>query len=316
MDQADTLRRLMRERAGDSRQDEEGVPVHCPQVLTVASGKGGVGKSCLVANLGTRLARQGLRVLIVDGDFGLANLDLLFGVQVEATLENVLQGHAPIQDALVGIEPNLWLLPSASGLMSARGWGLPDRERLLRMLEQCPWEMDIILIDAGAGIHDSVLELHSPAYRSLLVLTPEPTSLADAYALVKCLRRSMQVSRFEVVVNQASDGREAQATFQKLKDIASRFLDVELVYLGHLSRDEKIIQSVMKRKILLDLDGECAAAKCIDLIAKRLVSSLPEKVMNETAGAGLSRFMDDPAQVVPGNSAKFFFRTLLGEVNK
>jgi flagellar biosynthesis protein FlhG len=291
-----------------------------PQVITVASGKGGVGKSCVVANLGVYFARQGLRVLLVDGDFGLANLDIMLGVTGgssseradAATLEEVLSGEAQMQEVIIGIEPNLWLLPSSSGLLSGRKLGSGSKDRLLSLLETCPWEMDVILLDAGAGISDSVLSLHSPAHHSLVVLTPEPTSLADAYGLIKLLRRDSHVSRFGIVVNQVTDGREAQGVYQKLKDIAARFLDVQLEYMGHVNRDEKIIRSVMKRKTLLDFDREAPAAKCLELLGKRIMSGRLDCTEAETK-AGLSRFQDETANAAPGNTAGFW-RTLFGEV--
>ncbi len=317
-DQADTLRKLMQQREGAEASVqilESDTPSPGPIVLSVASGKGGVGKSCLVANLATTLARAQVRVMVVDCDYGLANLDILFGVQAEATVDQVLAGEARMQDALVGVEPNLWLLPSASGVLRARTRNWCERERVLSMLEGCPWEMDVIILDAGAGIHDSVLDLHSPSFRSLLVVTPEPTSLADGYALIKKLRQVSGTTRFEVVVNQVQDAREAQAVYQKLRDTASRFLDVEVAYLGHLARDEKIAQSVRKRKILVDWEPGAAFSKCIGLISKRIQRDLGIGVEGDVSGVGLSRFREEPAQDAPGNVAKAFFKPLLGEVN-
>ena len=332
-DQADTLRRLMEERAMliPSVEPELLISAHrlpaCPPVLAIASGKGGVGKSFVAANVGALLARKGLRVMLVDADCGLANLDILFGVRPEVTLEEVLEGRAPLQSALIGIEANLWLLPSSGGWSQLVSSGQEeDRTRkisLARLLESCPWEMDVILLDSGAGISDSVLDLHHPEFHSLVVVTPEPTSMADAYALIKSLKLKRGISRFGMIVNQVADARAAIQCHQKLKDIAGKFLGIQLDYLGHVARDEKIIISVMKRKILLDLNSEAAAAKCLDLVAKR-IGEVCLGLENETAteASGLSRLKDEPAQGVdassmscgaPGNTTRFF-QTLLGEV--
>jgi flagellar biosynthesis protein FlhG len=299
MDQADTLRRLMQKRKSSS-SGERTDGLARAQVLTVASGKGGVGKSSLVANLGALLARSGLRVLLVDGDFGLANLDILLGVQAQGSVEQVLDGTIGVREAVVGVEQNLWLLPASTGFAAARAWKDDSRERLISLFESFPWEMDLVIVDAGAGIQDNVLRLHSPLYRSLVVLTPEPTSFTDAYGLIKLLKRECAVNRVSVIVNQVTDGREGIATFQKLKDVADRFLDVRMEYLGHCVRDEKFVQAVMKRKTLLDLDSGTAAVQALELLAKRIRCEAGNP-------AGLN------VVTVPKNAAGFW-RTLLGEV--
>jgi flagellar biosynthesis protein FlhG len=275
------------------------------RVFTVASGKGGVGKSCFVANLGASIARQGQRVLLIDADVGLANLDILLNTEVTATLEQVLQGEANARDALVGIEPNLWLMPARSGLTQTTQWSISERLELADLLESLPWEIDVVLIDCGAGISDSVLRLHQPEFESLVVLTPDPTAIADAYGLIKMLQRERSVSEFKLAVNQVTDAQQAQNVFKKIKEIADRFIDTDLSYLGHIPRDEKMIQAVLRRKILLDLDSEAPAARCLDWIAKRLVGQISEELDNE-ANQGLVRQM-------PGKSAQFW-QTLLGEV--
>jgi flagellar biosynthesis protein FlhG len=291
MDQADTLRRLMEERQSKVqntkprkyRSHDDGRPG--PRVLTVASGKGGVGKSCFVANMGTMLARQGFKVLLVDCDFGLANLDIILNVQPSATLEQVLDGTATIQEAVVGVEPNLWLIPAVSGLMDGvlKTEDALNRERLLDLLERFPWEMDFILMDIGAGIQPNVLSLHHPTFESLVVITPEPTSLTDAYGLIKMLKRHVGITRANVIVNQVTDGREGVRVFQRLNDVAKRFIDVELEYIGHWQKDEKITEAVIKRKILLDLNEGALSVPSLKLLAKR-VQSLGQNVDKSRLG--------------------------------
>lgn len=319
-DQADTLRKMMRERAGGPSDTETASRAPC-RIVTVASGKGGVGKSCLVANLGALIARSGLRVLLVDADFGLANLDILMNVQPRAHLEEILAGSASIQEAVIGIEPNLWLLPAASGIVSARKLSYTDRMRVASVLAACPWEMDLILVDAGSGIQENVLSLHGPIQDSLVVLTPEPTSLTDAYGLIKLVRRERGVSRLGVIVNQVTEAQEAIRTFKKLNDVADRFIDVELEYLGHCTRDENFPHSVMNRKILLDWNREASAVPCLELLAKRLIQragfepSPKEKpvMLSGARGMTFSRFREEPVRVAPGNTARFW-KILLGEV--
>ena len=324
MDQANTLRRLMHERAAlDSLCPAQGPGA---RVVTIASGKGGVGKSVLAANLGGLLARSGLKVLLVDGDTGLANLDIMLGLPQEqrATLDQVIDGDARIQDAIVGVEPNLWLIPASSGLLELRQSGPESRMRLLEIFKDCPWEMDVIIVDAGAGIGQGVLSLHHPSFESMVVLTPDPTSLTDAYSLIKLARKHAGVRRFSVTVNQVTDGRHGLSMFQKLKEVAARFTDAQLEYLGHCPRDEKITMSVLKRKILIDLDEAAPSVACLELIAKRITAKLKSNPVSEVGSrprqgdhgliAAADRFQDEPILGVPGNTAKFW-RTLLGEVS-
>jgi flagellar biosynthesis protein FlhG len=293
-------------------------PARCAPVLTFSSGKGGVGKSCMSAHLGTLLARSGLRVMLVDGDFGLANLDILLGVQPAATLEQVLSGDAKLQDAIVGVEPNLWLVPAASGIMDVRQSDFLTRQKIARLFDDCPWEMDLIIMDVGAGIQSNVLSLHSPAFKSVIVLTPEPTSLTDAYGLIKTLSRNTAVAEFHVLVNQVTDAREAKATFQRLKDVADRFIDVRIEYLGHCERDEKITQAVMNRKILLDWNGnDAGSARSLQSIA----ASMQEKFLEAQVARESYEYREsepDSANLetgvkvgsLVGNTARFW-RTLL-----
>jgi flagellar biosynthesis protein FlhG len=312
-DKADTHRKLMRTRL-ESSSFETPVSSRPARIVTIASGKGGVGKSCITANLGACLARSGLRVMIVDGDSGLANLDIMLDVQTQATLEQVLDGEARLQDAIVGIEPNLWLVPAASGLLELRQSSPSTREKLLSVFKQCPWEMDVILLDVGAGIQSNVLSLHHPVYESVIVVTPEPTSITDAYGLIKLLNRHVSVSEVSVIVNQVTDAKEARRIHQKLKDVADRFSNIGIKYLGHIPRDEKFTQSVLKRKILLDLEPGASAVAPIRLLAKQLCLQLFGEISesDKQAGQGLASLRS--SRGAPGNVGNLgrFWTSLLG----
>jgi flagellar biosynthesis protein FlhG len=292
MDQASTLRTLMRARRAFSgggspagKVSGQGDLVGArmlrgARTLTFSSGKGGVGKSTLAANLGALLARQGHKVLLVDGDFGLANLDLILGISTSlasqgARLEEVIDGHARIQDAWVGVAPHLWLLPAASGLGQSFESRLDLEARLERLLTQMPWEMDFILIDAGAGQGENVQSLHLKSSESVIVLTPEPTSIADAYSLMKLLILQKRVCRFKILVNQVADARQALQAYHRLEGVVRRFLGVEIEFLGHVPRDERIAYSVMQKRLYVDLpwseESQSKVQSNLDWIVSQLV---------------------------------------------
>lgn len=304
-DQADTLRRLMSLRPrgeADAREDRE--RKRMPRVVTFSSGKGGVGKSCLAANLAALNARAGLRTLLVDGDFGLASLDIMLGVQAGATFEQVLDGCARPQDAVVGVERNLWLLPASSGLLALQSASLDTRERLANLFSNLPWDIDLVFVDVGAGIQSNVLAMHSPLFASAIVVTPEPTSITDAYGLIKLLRKHALVTRAGVVVNRVTDAAQARTVFKKLKEVADRFLDVELDLLGHCLQDENFGHSVMNRRILLDWNEGSRAVPALQLLAKRMRATGPDTDFQTAI-----EFQDE-------TDTAGFFRTLLGGVKE
>lgn len=247
--------------------------------------------------------------MLVDGDFGLANLDILLGVQPGATLEQVLAGEASLQDAIVGVEPNLWLVPAASGLLEMKNAPESTRDRLASLFDQCPWEMDLILVDVGAGIQPNVLSLHSPVFRSLVMLTPEPTALMDAYGLIKLLNRHTAVSEFHIVVNQVTGEREARQVFQKFKDVADRFIDVRMEYLGCWNRDEKVKQAVMNRKILLDYESEADSISSLRSLAINLQTKFVAEYLETRDSTDLTDTLG--SSLVVGNT-KRFWKTLFG----
>jgi len=297
-DQANTLRMLMQEKSRAQRQ-------HQPKVISVSSGKGGVGKTCFVAHLGTKLARMGHRVLLIDGDFGLANLDIVLNAQTEATVEQILNGTATIQSAILGIEPGLWLLPAGTGLSELRSADRSEeRAKILSLLQSIPWEMDFVIIDGGAGIHNHVLALQHPEFLSTVVMTPEPTSFTDAYGMIKIMNRDVGVENVGIVVNQVTDEAQALRCFQKLNQVVSNFLGFELNYIGHWKKDPRVIQSVMNRKILIDLD-ERSDCESLAEIAEEF-----EKRLRQQPGE-----LEDQQCLSRHVTTDTFWNTILGEVN-
>ncbi|MCK8517203.1 MinD/ParA family protein [Methylonatrum kenyense] len=226
------------------------------QVITVTSGKGGVGKSSLAVNLGITLARQGRRVCIFDADAGLANVNILLGLPPERGLDRVLAGECPIEDVLQDGPHGLRVVPGASGISDCVALDAVHQRRLVSELARIEQDFDYLLLDTAAGVSETTLDFVSAGHRILLVITPEPTSLTDAFSLLKLsLRR--QVVRCDVVVNMVRDGQEARQIYQRFDAAVRRYLNAEMRMLGFVQRDESLRSAVaLQRPVALFADGD------------------------------------------------------------
>ncbi len=261
MDQADTLRELIAE-----RRSEKGV-----RVIAITSGKGGVGKTNISSNLAYLAAASGKRVLIVDADLGLANVEILYGITPRYHLGNLLDGTASMQQVLTQGPAGIRILSAGNGL---RGLTLLDetqRMRLLTALDSIEDDFDLVLFDTGAGIGDNVMFFCGGAQEALLVVTAEPTSLTDAYASVKVLSLEGGVEHFNVVVNMAPSEQNAREIFDKLCSITRRFLKARLKYVGSVPRDENIHRAVMAQQPISKLFPLSPATRAMTGITERLL---------------------------------------------
>jgi flagellar biosynthesis protein FlhG len=240
--------------------------------MCITSGKGGVGKTSLTVNLAATLAKEGKRVLIVDGDLGLANVDIFFGLTVDT---NILDIFASDRDPLNCVSfplKNLGVLPATSGVPEMVALGPGDRDKLGAYLQRLFAHFDLVLIDTAAGIGASVLWFNTFVNGNLVVLAPEPTAITDAYALVKVLSTDHDRHRFEIVVNQAADQEEGARVFHQFKMVAGNFLDVELHHLGTLVSDPLVGKSVRRQKPFVLASHFGPAAQAVRRIAADLVS--------------------------------------------
>ncbi len=245
--------------------------------IAIMSGKGGVGKSNIALNIGYALAKDHCSTLLLDCDLGLANLDVLLGIAPEYNINDVLKGKISANEALVPLmqeslnsENKFSLLPATSGISELADMTLEESENLLKTIEPAFKDYSMLLLDLGAGISDSVQYFAAMAAIRLIILTPEPTSLTDAYALIKVLKTNLQVNEFLVVVNQADSQKEAKDVYDRLAVACERFLEVKPVYLGFVHSDPKISDSVRRQKPLLSLHPDSKAAKDITDLASRL----------------------------------------------
>ncbi len=210
--------------------------------LAVTSGKGGVGKTTITANLGVVFARMGRRVLVVDADLGLAGLDIALGVSPRFDLGDVVDGRATVSDALVAGAAGVVLLPAARGRAELASIGPAARGALLRAIGALTSQFDVVLLDTGAGIGPAVLDFATHADDVLLVVTPDPVSLRDAYAMTKALVRRAGCMRLHVLANQLGSASEGPRVHDRLEALTDRFLEVELRYAGGLCRDPRIAE--------------------------------------------------------------------------
>jgi flagellar biosynthesis protein FlhG len=252
------------------------------RTIAITSGKGGVGKSCVTANLACALAGNGKRVLILDGDLGLANMDILFNLQPAGTLHDVLHGRRELRDVLLSACAGVCVLPSGSGLEEYSRLSGDARMQLPRLLAQVVHEYDYVLIDTGAGISEVVLYTASLAHDVIVVATTEPTSFTDAYATVKVMASQQQRQRFDVVINQVRKGENGAAVAEKLQHTADNFLQkqfgrrIVLEFAGEIPTDPAIVASVRARQPVILRAPQTPAAMALSDLARTLALRKPK----------------------------------------
>jgi flagellar biosynthesis protein FlhG len=244
--------------------------------MAVTSGKGGVGKTFVSANLAAALSRQGERVLVLDADLGLANLDVVLNLQPRITLHDVFTQKATLEQALVPAPGGFTVLLAGSGLIEYSRLTPDVRDELQRVVEQVTPRHDRVLLDTGAGISDLVLYTVSLADDVLVVVTPEPTSMTDAYATIKVLASQQGRSELHVLVNQVGRTGEGRSVHQQLQAVVDRFVrtpdggHVKLRYLGEVGSDSAVRECVQKRQLLMEALPGSLAARAVVQVATRL----------------------------------------------
>jgi len=240
--------------------------------LAVLSGKGGVGKSNLALNLAFALHKAGAKVLIMDFDVGLANMDVLLGIAPEKNLQDLLRDGVAAKDVVVAIEPRgREFLPAASGVPELLDMDEDAKDMLFGKLNQVFGAYDFLFLDLGAGINPLVMQVAAMAQTRLLIVTPEPTSLTDGYAVIKVLSCQRGVRDFLVVANQVATHAEGKATFERLALACKKFLDIDIVFFGSVLTDPAVPRAVRLQVPLLKSAPSSKAAKDILAVAARIV---------------------------------------------
>lgn len=218
------------------------------QTITIASGKGGVGKTSIAVNLALMFQSLGNRTTLMDVDFGLANAHIMLGVNAQKTLSDVFSHGASIEDVVEAGPNGLQLLAGGSGTVDLLHISQAERFELIRRTDVLSARTDMLIIDAPAGAGDNTLDFIAASDRVVVVIVPEPTSFMDAYALIKSAHLERKLQRFSIVMNMESVAMEAQKHFEKFRSIALRFLDVELTYLGHVPNSPRMRRAVQERR--------------------------------------------------------------------
>jgi len=277
LDQAESLRKL-------AKGEPLAYNTRKTKIITVTSGKGGVGKSNFVVNLSITLAQMGKRILIFDADIGMGNDDVLMGIYPKYNVLDLINGNLSIEEVIVEGPGGVKLLPGGSGLNNIEDLQQNQRDLFLRKIEMLEG-FDYIFIDTGAGINRSVLAFIACSDEFILVTTPEPTSLTDGYSLLKAVNHFKIKDKGNIVVNRIIDKNEGDNTYNKFQAAVNKFLSINVNYLGFVYEDRKLISAVREQKPFVISNPNCDAARCIRNIAEKLLGE--EKEIKGIGARGL-----------------------------
>ena len=239
-----------------------------PQIICISSGKGGVGKTSISVNMAAALAQSQKRVLLVDGDLGLANVDIVLGINAKHTLQESVEAGLPIEDVLVEIMPGFSVLPASSGVPGMASLAYEDQAYLTDSLEHIIVDFDYVLLDTAAGIGESVLWLNQWANENFVIMSPDPTSMTDAYALIKVLNQKYAKSLFRLVINSVKSKKEGQEVFASISAVLEKFLNISPELLGVVPLDSNVSKAIRFQQPFLLNTPECRASLAIRELAR------------------------------------------------
>ncbi len=248
------------------RQMKSSRPV---RVIAVTSGKGGVGKSNVAVNLAVMLAQSGERVMVMDADMGLANIDVLLGLSPKMNLSHVINGECLLEDTIIEGPAGVKIVPASSGVASMSDLTPAENVGIIRSFSELTVPVDTLIIDTAAGLSDSVVSYTRAAREVIIVVCDEPASITDAYAMIKVLNRDYGMHRFHVLANQAHGIQQGRELYTKLARVSEKYLDVALNFLGTIPYDECLKKAVQKQKSVVETFPRSPSAMAFRQIAKK-----------------------------------------------
>jgi len=278
MDQAEQLRKMVQQNDVKPKA----------RVITVTSGKGGVGKTSISINLAIQLSRLGKRVVVFDADFGLANIEVMLGVRPQYNLADMMFRGKDLTDIITQGEEGISFISGGSGIQELASMNREQVMYLTSRLIALDKFADVVIVDTGAGISDSVLEFVLASTEVLLVATPEPTSITDAYALLKALNRKEEFDKrdtsIKMVSNRVKNEEEGKSLYEKMSMVSDKFLHIPITYFGSVPMDDQISKAVMRQKPVSVLNPDAPSARAIKQIAERLLELDVEDANPEKRG--------------------------------
>lgn len=240
------------------------------RVITVASGKGGVGKTNVSVNLSLALIEAGNKVMLLDADLGLANVDLMLGLKSPFNLSHVINGERKLEDIIIDGPDNLKIVPAASGTQMMAELSAQQHAGMIRAFGELNMDLDVLVVDSSAGISDSVVSFCKAAHEVLVVVCDEPASLTDAYALIKVLNQDHGVQRFQILANMVQSEQDARHLYAKLNHVAGLYLDVSLNLAGYIPYDDSLKKAVRSQRAVIKMYPSSPASRSFKTLAKKI----------------------------------------------
>jgi flagellar biosynthesis protein FlhG len=295
LDQASALREVVKASSLNHLQGLQGE--HQPVAIAITSGKGGVGKTNIVANLAVSLANTGKRVLILDADFGLANIDVLFGLAPKANLGDFVFGDKSLEEIVIEGPSGVKIIPATSGIEKMTALTPDQQVKLVRGISQLACQTDYLFIDTAAGISSNVIHLLLAAGLVIVVTTPEPTAIVDAYLMLKILAHRESQKKVYLLVNNVSGRDEANSVYRQIDKVSSRFLSKQVELLGFVERDKNLTEAVSQQMPVVNMAPQTAASRCLTNIARKLEQVCSQKKQEQSMSLSWDELFeaDDPS---------------------